>query len=869
MGRKINVVLPSGRVVAVDEDVAQAAGNADTNLEAQQRLAGQETERLNAERSSGVVEGGKAALEGAADALTFGGYGAARRVLDPEGARNMQIRGQERSGARFLGEAAAMAIPGLGEAGMLGKAGTAAEYTAPGLARAAGEFAGGGLGGQAVEGAILGVGGYISQANITGDPLTIESAMADATVGGLLNVGMHLAASKMEGVAWSGKLKDAQNAELKRSLDVAKKGKQVFNDTPPSWDELAELHDARKKSVSTFNKAVAKEAEEYDGFWQNNAKLTKAIDETDDLLAHVQNNVYAKQGGPFGGDPAKVKYNLDSTGNARQVQYTYESGAKVKVGFEGEEGQQILKGPAGESVPAKGTPQVREMQYTADGRPVISDPTLEKIKEYRARISQVYQKKGGGWRMDSGKWIRDPSIPADPRGAMENLRAIQEELKQWRPQASGMMKTQLPMPARSALPEIPGELPRSIEDFARKHAEQVNVLGQSMQDPQMAAALERVLKDLDLLDPTTPKSPVENLTALHETLRTYRGKMQEMTDYATKLEAEEDAKPAVLKWLRKAVRYTAGRAADTGGAWGAVRRQIGGSLAMRGMAAVEGAALGYGATGDADGAALGAALMAGRMSMRGRIRNLVLKHSASGAALSRQLGSPLAYLTTSFVTGEKDTERDPRKAAINRITEIQSATMTAPDTAFMALQGMLGQPHDIAWKMHQHVVGSLNYLMSTLPKDPGLNTKLFSSNWTPAYHETVALAHRLEAVNDPLTAISRAIAGNSHPAATEALWAVYPAVMNELANELSVAAPNLKNLTYEQASAYSNLFRTPLTGLQQPVVVTTIQGLYMNGSSAAPQTAGPAGGAPKKAPGRPAAVQSSVAGSSVANLTSN
>jgi len=100
------------------------------------------------------------------------------------------------------------------------------------------------------------------------------------------------------------------------------------------------------------------------------------------------------------------------------------------------------------------------------------------------------------------------------------------------------------------------------------------------------------------------------------------------------------------------------------------------------------------------------------------------------------------------------------------------------------------------------------------------------------------------------------------------LWAVYPATMNELAQELSLAAPNLTGLTYAQASAYSNLFRTPLTGLQQPAVFNAIQGNYMQAQSAAPQPAGPAGGAPKKAVGRPPAVQSPVAGSSVANLTS-
>src|SRR5574338_1449699 len=102
MGRKVNVVLPSGRIVSVDEDVAKA-GHLSTDTTVQ--VGHQEAERGNEERSSGIVEGLKATAEGAADTLTFGAYGAARQEFDPEGARTMRIRAQERPGMRFLGEA--------------------------------------------------------------------------------------------------------------------------------------------------------------------------------------------------------------------------------------------------------------------------------------------------------------------------------------------------------------------------------------------------------------------------------------------------------------------------------------------------------------------------------------------------------------------------------------------------------------------------------------------------------------------------------------------------------------------------------------------------------------------------------------------
>jgi hypothetical protein len=291
-------------------------------------------------------------------------------------------------------------------------------------------------------------------------------------------------------------------------------------------------------------------------------------------------------------------------------------------------------------------------------------------------------------------------------------------------------------------------------------------------------------------------------------------------------------------------------------------RTLGAEAVTKGMSMAEGAIVGYAATGDKEGALLGATLMSGRLSLRDRVRNVVTKYGVPTASVLRKLGSPLAYLKSSFPGGVEDKEQDYRQLAVNRIHELHSAAQAAPDAAFLALQGMLGQPDDIAWKMHQHVVGTLTYLVSTLPRDPGIDTKMFGSNWKPAHHEVVALAHRLEAISDPITAITRAISGDSHPAATEALWAVYPALMNELAHEISVAAPNLQNLTYEQASAYSNLFRTPLTGLQQPVVVSTIQGNYMTAQSAsAPPPPGPKGGGSTNPAGRPPKVQSQVAGS--------
>ncbi len=1040
MGRLVNVVLPSGRVVAVDEDVAKAGQLSRDTLGSE---AASVEARSNTEQSSGLVEGLKAAGEGALDTATFGLYGAARGALDHEGAEDMRIRAQERSGSRLVGEIGAVVLPGLGAAGLLGKAGgAAAKATAPGLARAAGEVYGG-VGGQFVEGALLGAGGNIAQTNVTGDPLTIESMVIDAGIGGIIDMGLHAAANKVEGMAWNAKKAQAKAGVLKEELQTYEKGTKAFSDTPPSWNEFVELHEAKRKSVRAYNAEVRKEAEAYVEHLSP-AGLNKVIGDFDKARATVQAEVTR--------DPAvrealakhsteQRKYqavqrdyekivndDADFTGRLKGIQSVLESKAdefaplgapgnihKVKnVGVQGEvgEGGRFKRAPK-YAVYQKGTP-----------KQVISSEMDAKLKDFNKRLSRVYQLKTGKYKGKLGDWekkgeevsfgdaVRDAAdkaeafgerkafvssvydnLPAnvkpatledfktklfeahrsgdvvlaradlvaamdqgkvaaseikangadfhfvvrgegnkaakaakgvsDPKAdyqtALEEAAQLREDLVGWlggkkipkipkKPvpppepdvlvngraaelvgtsreiskgveDARTMMREgryedaslilsdlraktgakvkdlalpDMPLAPRPPKAEIPVELPKSLDDFARKHAPQVAELARHVSDPQTQAALYRVMKDLDL---KVTGDPMVDVSAMHKTLGDYHRTMTKLNEDAAKKKATDASKPTIVRLMNRMVRLTAGRAADVGGILGGITRTAGSEAAVRGMGAVE-------------SATFGAAMMQSRTTVKDRVRNIVGKYGVPAAGAVRKLAPPMAYLKQGFISGEADKETDPAKLAVNRIHELQSAAMAAPDAAFLAVQGMLDQPDDIAWKMHQHVVGSLNYLVSTLPKDPGTDTKMFSSNWSPQYHEAIALAHRIEAVQAPLDAISRAIAGDSHPAATEALWAVYPSVMNELAAELSVAAPHMKNLTYEQASAYSNLFRTPLTGLQQPVVVSALQGMYMTGpQQSAPPPGRPTGGASKQAPGRPAAVQSPLAGSSPGNLT--
>jgi hypothetical protein len=85
--------------------------------------------------------------------------------------------------------------------------------------------------------------------------------------------------------------------------------------------------------------------------------------------------------------------------------------------------------------------------------------------------------------------------------------------------------------------------------------------------------------------------------------------------------------------------------------------------------------------------------------------------------------------------------------------------------------------------------------------------------------------------------------------------------MEEFASEFA-ASP--RTLPFEAEARMAKLLRVQV-GLQQPAVLASLQGMYLP----SPEAPAP-GGTPSSTPnpgGRPAAVQSKVAGSSVAGLT--
>lgn len=805
MGKTVNVTLWDGKVVSVPEADAARLTAARTAVP----LTGGENAKLveardNADSSSGIVEGLKAAGEGALDTATLGGYGKLREAVDPEGARDSQVRAQERPGMRLAGEVATMFAP-TGALGDVAKG--ASEITGLGLASRTGAALGGSAG-RLAEGAILGAGSHIASTNVTGDSLTIAGTAEAAGIGGLLNVGIGLAADKLTGAGTRAiASREAQGAaesqatkaadQLKQDHLFAEQGEKTFAKDSPVSDRYREFYDAQ----TTAQKAEVSQ-------WKD---TEKANDKLDDFLDSTE-------------DFGKLRAKFAKAQNEIRSKY-------------------VQRGMAGD---------VAHMEATG-----ISFEDMVKQKEMAgAFLSETDKQLNEAAKL----WRGGSKVEA-----VQALQTVRSQLGQTFVDISVPDIIDVPIPRYPEPVQV--EVPRDLPGFQRMHKETIANLANQL-DPEAAGLFGKVAEEAGWKQGA---SPGETLDAVHSKLGEYASTMNKLETAAAEQRANAAVKRAmggeetgnkapITAWLQRFTRNAAVNTAGMvafhglgGGIPGVIAAAAGRQVAQSAATAVE------------DGL-LGSALVAAKEGVRTKVRDVIANYGIPSARKLSALGPVTAYLAAKIPGGERDPERDQRKQAANRAEELRQLQRLTPDAMFLTIEGMLGHPADIGPKLHAFVMNAVNYLTMTAPKDTGTDTTMWSSKWTPAWHESVAFAHRIEAVMDPFKAIARAISGGGHQAATEALHTVWGDVMSETANEVALNAPTLKGLTYEQGGAYSTLFGVKLTGLQEPVVITAIQGLYIQ-AGAAPQ---PSPGNPRrgsKPPGRPAAVQSPLAGSSPTALT--
>lgn len=905
---KINVVLNDGTVKAVDEELAKrlvgrGSGRAEESFEAGER----ERQAYNAENTSSV----RAAAEGAADTLTLGGYGKAVEALGGE--HRMQATAESHPTARAVGEVGAMVLPFA--PGVLGRAGKiVSEASGLGLAAKAGEAVAGVAGkgvGRLVEGGILGVGGEVARTNVTGDPLTIEGAVEGAGIGGVLNYGIGLVADKLKlkGVKAEAARVEAET-EAKQVADLQAKA-AVFKDSPTYSEARAAVH-SHQAETSKLSRQVEAETKTYEKFVSSDKKVKAAIAKVENTVstlarpaeteaaARVPNYPGMRTAAPATEAAPAQSFGDAVYGAAQQAEKFGERKAFISSIYEkmdpairgaslDEFKQRLIaasktgevKLSRADLVSAMDPKMVGASESAADGAsyhfvdfgsmkaPAVAEAapavaaeaaapgsrgpalTPEQAKEYRARISRIYQKQAGGWGENANQWTRVPGKPGDAAGALEDLRALQDELKQSYPKRSAKLDD-IPVRPRQPVAFEKVDLPKSLKEFGKKHPESIARLANNLDDTSKQW-FGRVAEDLGL-------PPGTDVATLHGHVSDTLRLMDEVAAKAAVTEAKDAGSfvSTLRKMAKNAAVSMAGFKAYAAVGGGVIGAGVGSAARAGSRVAMDGV----------EHSLLNNSLMASKEGIRSKVRDVVAKYGVKAGAAVEKMAPIASVLSTSFPHGKADDEKDARKLVVNRTNDFIQARTVAPDALYSAVEGAMGHPGDVAWKVHQLGVSALDYLVGKAPKDPGMSVKMFTSDFTPSYQDTVKYAHTTEAALFPMNAIMRELRGDGHPAAVEALWDRWPATMQEFADELLYQVTTKQmDVTYAQASSYSRIFRVPLTGLQNPDISALVQGLH----TPAPVSNGPGeagfGNSPRPV-GRPAAVNSQVAGSSVSGLIS-
>lgn len=739
---KVNVVTSDGRVVAVEEGDATEITSAST-----QQAAESARQRLDEEQSGGLAGTAGAFVEGAADAATLGGYGAARRAYSDayatSGARDYANRAQQHGAARLLGEAAAVLAP----TGLLGKgAASVAGATGIGLASRVGSRVAASAGtaaGVAVEGAILGAGAQVAQSSVTGDPLTIESTVAGAGVGAILGVGMAgLGSLVTRGARRAGdavrKIEEGAAARRIASLDDA---------AVPAYRELRAAHEAAESAAIASNKVALEAQEAYTKFAQTGFR---------DAVKDTRNAIHA------------LRAEASAQHTAARLQAVEQRAATGAVGEE----------------------------------------TAAVVATSKQRLTDL---SGAQDRLQALSTLKDKEL------AISDLRTLHSEL--------GLAKV-IPDAPPSVQPVSGVKLPETVAEFARLRPDTVAKLSETL-SPEAGAAVGRVADQLGLAQGATA---VETLAAVRQTL-------------SKQAKASKATGNPLMDLLKRGVGGALGGFA--GGPVGAI---AGASIAGEGV---------LGALTNKFQSKLDTVFLGSKLSTVGRLSSIVETGvRRTGAAVTKM--APVTAWLGSTLSGDPDPSPLPQQT-INRVNELASLGTVAGDAAYMAVQPLLSHPGELGLKVAQLINHAVEYLQANAPAPHPSNHRMGGSDWTPEYHESLILAHRMEATLAPLQAIERAMSGDGHPAAIDTLWTVYPALMDELAGQVSIN-PATSEATYQQASLYSEIFRRPMSGLQEPATVALVQSLYSQPNQQPPG----ASSARRPAPtGRPPKVTAPKAGSSV------
>jgi len=925
---KVNVVLPDGKVVTVDEEVADVlvkakSGTVETGSQAAEAARQQSNEENTSALGATVASGVNTALAGIPAMV-----GMPERVKESI---------KQHPGAALVGDIAAVAAP----TGLLGKtAKVATEGTLIGQAAKLGQM---GTAGRVGEGIILGGTSHVSRARIADDPLTIEGLTSDIGIATILNVGLGAVADRMIGVG-----KVAQGSEAVELLPGAKsvgpssaksgvralKARALADEAEGLTIEAKETWDNAVKTNTTTSKqamaakealdaasgtrkkaledlAAAKQAmDESPEYAALRDRHNTALDDIENANKTVQKEVdeFAKFASDKGakkliGEYEAAQSKLRTELKAIQDEVNAGVQADTKAMYRGPRKGQSFTGAA-ETAAKQTTPSVNpidserlhNLNKALSEVTKLKDAAKNALKEGDFELLHTYM-PGGHARVEEALAavnkpgltnplsVKLPDIPKYPgqiRPSGTRMPETLTDLGKMHTDTIAKVANSLDEAASKEVIELGRRFGIEAETAGDALTELRNVTRKSFHGPsaddiaalqkqsnaaatearraadEVASSEDSFVQQAKKSDKLDDKAKWKEATAEVDRARDFTGGRTEWSP--GRIDWAYDPSQGVVQrfneggsllgsakgWARSGVIAAAGRAADIGGWKGAILRRLAYGAAGKSLDGVDSAMAAFAGT-------------SAKAGVLGRIGNTVRGAVERAGRTIGEIRPLTAYLGP---YAKSRIGRNDGKAAKELIDEVYTAVQTAPDATYELMKGFAGSAGDLGFQLYAKVMNSLQYLADTAPKDPGVDISASGSNWSPNAHEVNEWLHRYEATLAPEEYIARVFAGEGHPAGIEALAYNSPAILNEVRAE--AAMQKWDRLTLKGHEALSLLFQRPMSAAQDPDVITMIQGQYlMQMNQPQPEKDPRSTGGPV---GRPAAVQSPVAGSNVSQL---
>lgn len=380
-------------------------------------------------------------------------------------------------------------------------------------------------------------------------------------------------------------------------------------------------------------------------------------------------------------------------------------------------------------------------------------------------------------------------------------------------------------------------LPKTAEEFTRLSPQRVERLTAAVEklgkvkSAELAGVQESVSLAIDDLASglglKMEGSPGMKLQGLWKGLKDSRGKRaadelraaQEGNLLWRKVDSAQD-KYEKTKFTADLERKDAPRRS---GGWGTA-----GSLARYGAGTWAASKLGPG------GYVLGAGLVTGLMNLKGAILGTIAEKAnvwLPRAGRAMQKAGPRVEPLARRVDGSEDQgEKDRRELMKARAKEIHEAAPNVRDTLYRSIEPLAMKHPELAASIHAHGVSRFQFILSKLPKDPGLAFSNLKSLWKPDAVAIEKFARYYEVFQNPVEVMSKALStGKITMEAAEGLREMNPELFQVLRVHMleRLSDPKIqKKMTYQDQVHLGVLLDLPLHSTMHPSFISAQQQMY-------------------------------------------